>query len=92
MKKIKKSFMIITLLLFYSNNTYATTTGTYTVNEGSVFGKFMLFVVAAILIGLVLFLSYKMDKDEASKERKERITGVSKPKKDLFDYTRKEDR
>lgn len=82
MKKIKKSFMIIALLLFYSNNTYATTSGTYTVNEGSAFGKIILFLIAAGLIGIVLFISYKMDKNESLIKRKERILNN---KKDFLD-------
>ena len=88
MKKIKQSFIITILLLFYSNSTYATTNEAYTVNDGTGFGKFMLFLIATILIGLVLFLSYKMDKNEELENRKERITGKKQKVKDNFDYKR----
>ena len=42
------AFIITILLLFYSNSTYATTNEAYTVNDGTGFGKFMLFLIATI--------------------------------------------
>ena len=85
MKKITKKFLFIFILLFYSNNTYATTNGSYSVeNTGiSIVGKIVLFLIAIILIALVLFLSYKMDKNEMSNKRKEKIINNKKKNENL---------
>ena len=45
--------------------------------------KLILFLVVVCLIALVLFLSYKMDKNEASKKRKEKIIKNNKKKVDI---------
>ena len=85
MKKITKKFLFIFILLFYSNNTYATTNGSYSVaNTGiSIVGKIVLFLIAICLIALVLFLSYKMDKNEMSNKRKEKIINNKKKNENL---------
>lgn len=45
--------------------------------------KLILFLVVVLLITLVLFLSYKMDKNEISKKRKEKIIKNNSKKEDI---------
>lgn len=81
MRILKKSLLSLSAILAYSNNVYATTAESI-VQEGTIdFGKVILLLVTAALIGLVLLLGYKMDKNDEQAKRKEEI--VRKNKKDL---------
>ncbi len=74
MKKVKVFFLILfSILLFYTNKTYATTTGTYVVSEHSGVEKFILIAIGIISVILVLFIGYKMDKKEEEKKRREKF-------------------
>lgn len=73
MKILKKALLSFGILLCLANSTYATTNTAYVETPGTGFGKFVLLLVAFGLVGLVLFLGYKMDKTEASQRRKEKI-------------------
>ena len=83
-KKFKKSFMSLILFLMYANNIYATTTGTYTVSENSSgIGKIVLLFIGVLLVSLVLFAGYIMDKNENTKKERERFIKKHKEKEDL---------
>lgn len=74
MKKFKKIVFSLSMILFYANSTYATTTGRYVASDNSASsGKILLLLVALGLVALVLFLGYRMDKNEAQEKRKEQI-------------------
>lgn len=80
-KKIKKSFMSLILFSMYSNNIYATTTGTYTVSNGNNgIEKFILLLVGVLLVSLVLFVGYIMDKNENNKKEREKFIKKHKEK------------
>ena len=78
MKKLKKSLISLILFLFYTNNIYATTTGTYTVEKSHSFQKILILIVGIGLISLVLFCAYKMDKNEATKKRRQKFIKENK--------------
>lgn len=73
MKKLKSFFIITTMLLLYTNNSYASTTDIYTTKEGSGIIKFLFLVFAFALVAAVLYLSYKFDKKDAIQKRKAKI-------------------
>ena len=73
MRMFKKTLISLSMLILYANNAYATTTGTYVPSGNSGMGKFLLLILAVALVALVLFLGYKLDKNEASQKRKEKI-------------------
>lgn len=73
MKILKKALLSLSIILLNTTNVYATTTGTYVPESNSGVGKFFLFLVAIGLVALVLFIGYKMDKNEAQEKRKEKI-------------------
>jgi len=50
MKKIKKAFISLAIFLFYCNNTYATTTANYTVENNSNFEKIVLLIFSIIFL------------------------------------------
>lgn len=64
---------LIGLLLLYSNETYATTEGTYIPEQGSGIEKLILIGVGILAVILVLFIGYKMDKSEENKKRREKF-------------------
>lgn len=72
MKLFKRTLLVFNMLLLYANSTFATT-GAEPVEESSFVGKFVLLLITLGLVALVLFLGYKMDKNEAQEKRKERI-------------------
>lgn len=82
MKIIKKLLISAMLFLIYANNAYATTAGTYVAKENTGVNKIFLLLVGVGLISLVLFLGYKMDKNETSDERKSK---TNKKERDLDD-------
>lgn len=73
MRMLKKALFSLSMILFYANNAYATTTGVYVATETTNSGKTVLLLVAIGLVALVLFIGYKMDKSEAQEKRKEQI-------------------
>ena len=73
MKIIKKVLMTAMLFSIYTNSIYATTTGIYVAKESTGVNKVILLLVGVGLVSLVLFLGYKLDKNEASEERKEKF-------------------
>lgn len=74
MKKFKKTVFSLSMILFYANSAYATTTGRYVASESNAnSGKMLMLLVALGLVALVLFIGYKMDKNEAQEKRKEQI-------------------
>lgn len=73
MKILKKALISLSIILLNTTNVYATTTGTYVAETDSGVGKFFLLLVAIGLVALVLFVGYKMDKNEAQEKRKEKI-------------------
>ena len=76
--------MSLILFLMYANNIYATTTGTYTVSENSSgIGKIVLLFIGVLLVSLVLFAGYIMDKNENTKKERERFIKKHKEKEDL---------
>lgn len=85
MNKIKKSLIISSILILFSNKTFATTTASYTVKESSGIGKFVLLMIAIVLVGLVLYLSYKLDKKDVAKERKNKII-TNKVKNNVYGF------
>ena len=83
MRMFKKTLISLSMLILYANNAYATTTGTYVPSGNSGMGKFLLLILAVALVALVLFLGYKLDKNEASQKRKEKI--IKKRNEDIND-------
>ena len=73
MKILKKALISLSIILLNTTSVYATTTGTYVPESNSGVGKFFLFLLAIGLVALVLFIGYKMDKNEAQEKRKEKI-------------------
>ena len=73
MKILKKALLIFGMLVLFANNIYASTNNVDIETESSGFGKFILLLIAFGLVGLVLFLGYKMDKTEIAQKRKEKI-------------------
>lgn len=73
MKILKKALLSLSIILLNTTSVYATTTGIYVPESNSGVGKFFLFLVAIGLVVLVLFIGYKMDKNEAQEKRKEKI-------------------
>lgn len=84
MKKIKKSFISLCLFLMYSKNIYATTTGTYVVEESGIqFAKVLYFVLGVCFILGILYYGYMTDKkDNAKKKRDDFIKKQSKNESD----------
>ncbi len=93
MKIIKKVLMTAMLFSIYANNIYATTTGSYVAKESTSVNKVILLLVGVGLVSLVLFLGYKLDKNEASEERKEKFNKKERDLEDVYDsvYTSKTD-
>ena len=73
MKILKKALISLSIILFNATNVYATTKGTYVPESDSGFGKFFLLMLAVSLVALVLFIGYKMHKNEVQEKRKEQI-------------------
>lgn len=71
MKKIKKLFFSLILFLFYANITNATTKGTYVVSEKNT-GKELLVFIGIVLIALIIFLGYTLDKKDEIKKKREK--------------------
>lgn len=79
MKKIKTFFLtLIGTIFLYTNNTYATTKGTYVPVENNGAEKIVLIAIGVGLVSLVLFIGYKMDKKEESKKRREKFIKENK--------------
>ena len=93
MKIIKKVLMTAMLFSIYANNIYATTAGSYVAKENTSVNKVILLLVGVGLVSLVLFLGYKLDKNEASEERKEKFNKKERDLEDVYDsvYTSKTD-
>ena len=93
MKIIKKVLMTAMLFSIYANNIYATTAGSYVAKESTSVNKVILLLVGVGLVSLVLFLGYKLDKNEASEERKEKFNKKERDLEDVYDsvYTSKTD-
>lgn len=93
MKIIKKVLMTAMLFSIYTNNIFATTTGSYVAKESTSVNKVILLLVGVGLVSLVLFLGYKLDKNEASEERKEKFNKKERDLEDVYDsvYTSKTD-
>lgn len=93
MKIFKKVLMSAMLFLVYANNIYATTEGNYVANENTSISKVILLLVGVGLVSLVLFLGYKLDKNEASDERKEKLSKKERDLEDVYNtvYTSKTD-
>ena len=89
MKNFKKFLIVSLLFLMNTTKVMATESLDATpVDEKSLVGKFLILIVGVILISLVLFISYKMDKGEEEAERKEKIVSKSKPKEEVFEENR----
>lgn len=87
MKKIKKVLLNLSIILFWANNTYATTTGRYmAASKDTDSGKLILLLIAIGLVAIVLFLGYKLDQSDAQEKRKEQITRKNKTKVEDSDY------
>lgn len=84
MKKLKSSIVALTILVGHTNNIYATTTGTLVKNETSSLGKLLLIAVGVLLISLVLFIGYKMDKAEPISISKKRNEEKSNEMSDIY--------
>lgn len=93
MKIIKKVLMTAMLFSIYTNSIYATTTGIYVAKESTGVNKVILLLVGVGLVSLVLFLGYKLDKNEASEERKEKFNKKERDLEDVYEsvYTSKTD-
>lgn len=79
MKKVKVFLIIlICMLFFYTNETYATTKGTYVASESSGIEKFILIGIGIAAVAFVLFIGYKMDKKEESQKRREKFINDNK--------------
>ena len=78
MKKARNFFIIFILLVIKVNNAYATSSGNYTVSKTKNNGKILFLLIGLVLIGMVLFLGYKMDKFEEKSARKKRINKSEK--------------
>ena len=85
MKKFKKSLICFILFLFYKNSIYATTTGTYTVPESNMLDKVFILIIGALLVSLVLFIAYKMDKSEANIKRRQKYIKENKKESNIQD-------
>ena len=71
MEKIKKFIFNLILFLFYSNFSIATDQITYDIT-GKVYAKKFLVFIGFILIFLILYISYKLDKKDEAKIKKDR--------------------
>lgn len=76
MKKIKKLFFSLILFLFYANIADATTKGTYVVSENNT-GKDLLVFIGIVLVVLVIFLGYTLDKKDEIKKRRKKYNNNS---------------
>lgn len=72
MKKIKKLFFSLTLFGLYANIANATTKGTYVVSDNNNTGKELLVFIGIVLVALIIFIGYKLDKKDELKKRKEK--------------------
>ena len=100
---VKKTLFSLSIILFYTNNAYATTETLAVADEAASSGKLVLLLVAICLVALVLFLGYRMDKSEAQEKRKEQIirknntnnvpskTYDSHVEKEEFEYSEKDE-
>ncbi len=84
MKKIKKLFFSLILFLFYTNITNATTKGTYVVSEKNT-GKELLVFVGIVLIALIIFLGYKLDKKDEIKKKREKYNKKNNQNNDKYE-------
>mgnify|MGYP001032850574 CR=1 FL=1 len=85
MKKVKMFFLIIiNIMFFYTNEIYATTTGTYVPTESNGIEKFILIGIGIVAVAFVLFIGYKMDKRDESKKRREKFIKNSNNEKDII--------
>lgn len=81
MKKIKKLFFSLILFLFYANITNATTKGTYVVSEKNT-GKELLVFIGIVLIALIIFLGYTLDKKDEIKKKREKYNKTNNQTKE----------
>ena len=72
MKKLKSIVILFILLVIRVNINYATVSGNYTVSKTKSNGKVLFLLIGFVLIGMVLFLGYKMDKLEETNNRKKK--------------------
>ena len=74
MRKIKIALLSLGILPSLTNRVYATTAMVPYQDVSVDFSKIILLAVTALLVGLILFLGYKMDKNESQEQRKESVT------------------
>ena len=91
MKKISLSLIISFILIGYANNIYATTTSTLVKNETSSFGKFILVLIGFLLVSLVLFIGYKMDKAEPIVKQKKKKEDEGNEISDIYSAIKEKD-
>ena len=87
MKKIKNALLIFIFFLIQSSNCLATTPETYNVSSAGGSSKFLFLLIGLILVGLVLFVGYKMDNIEETQKRKRKYNKI-KNKEDVEDAYR----
>ena len=85
MKKIKESFMIFIFFIIINNNNYATVSGEYVPSKTSGSTKVLFFLIGFILVSLVLFIGYKLDKMEDEQKRKNKYKKHNKNEEDVYD-------
>lgn len=88
MKKLRIFLvMLISMLLFYSNEVCATTQGTYVPTQSSWLEKVILIGIGAGSVLLVLFIGYKLDRREENDKRRETFFKKYKDKEKICDTT-----
>ncbi len=82
MKKIKKLFFSLILLLFYANIANATTKGTYVVEKDNTSKGFLVFVGICLIIFIISW-GYRLDKKDEIKRKREKIKKSDKENNNL---------
>ena len=88
MKKLRVFLIsIISIILLFTNNSYATTQGSYVASTSIGTEKIILVGIGIIAIILVLFIGYKMDKNEENKRRREKFIKDTEAPKEKNAYS-----
>lgn len=77
MKKFKNALLIFIFFLIQSSDSLATTPETYNVSNPGGSSKFLFLLIGLILVGLVLFVGYKMDNLEEKEKRKKKYKKIN---------------
>ena len=74
MKKLKRLLIVFILFIIHANINYCEVAEKYAVSKTKSNGKMLFLLIGLVLISMVLFLGYKMDKMEENIDRKKKYT------------------